>query len=94
MNRFLLAGLTLGLIGSAAYAVLPGDVVEGQQLHATNCTGCHDASVYMRKDRKVGSLDALMQQMDGCAHLAKKDFSMGEKQSLVKFLNERYYHFK
>lgn len=94
MSRFLFVGLALSLAGGAAHAILPGDSAEGQRLHAANCTACHDASVYMRKDRKVGSLDSLVRQMDGCAHMAKKNFSMGDKQSLVKFLNEQYYHFK
>lgn len=94
MNRFQFLGLALSLVVSGAHAELAGDSADGQRLHAANCTGCHDASVYMRTDRKVSSLDGLARQIESCVHMTKKDFSVAEKQNLVKFLNERYYHFK
>lgn len=100
MNRFLVTGLlfslVFGLLHGTAYAALPGDrgdSGEGQRLHASNCTSCHDSRVYTRKDRHVGSLDALKQQIENCTHLTQKDFSSAQKESLVKFLNERFYHF-
>ena len=97
MNRLLAAGLlfSLGfsLLHGTANAALPGDSAEGQRLHASNCTGCHDSHVYTRQDRHVGSVDALKQQIENCTHLTKKDFSAAQKASLVKFLNERFYHF-
>lgn len=82
------------LLMPAAHAALPGDVAEGQRLHQASCTGCHDASVYTRSKRIVGSLDALKHQVEGCGHAAKKDFSAAQLQDLVKYLNERYYHFE
>lgn len=95
MNRSCFAGLAIVLLGSSAvHAELPGSVAAGQILHTANCTGCHDAGVYTRKERTVRSLDGLAQQLQGCSHMAKKNFSPGETQSLVKFLNDRYYHFK
>ncbi|HJV25639.1 MAG TPA: hypothetical protein VJ673_08120 [Aromatoleum sp.] len=76
------------------FAAVPGDSAEGQRLHTANCTSCHDSGVYTRKDRTVRSLDELKQQLQACSHNAKKDFSPTEMQSLVKFLNDRYYHFR
>ena len=75
-------------------AALPGDSAEGKRLHDANCTGCHDTGVYTRKDRDVKSLDALRQQLDGCTHAMKKEFSARETQDLVKYLNERFYRFR
>lgn len=95
MNRFIFAGLLIALLGSSAvYAELPGSSAAGQIVHAANCTGCHDTSVYTRKQRTVHSLDGLTQQLQGCSHMAKKEFSPVETQNLVKFLNDRFYHFQ
>lgn len=98
MKRFVPAGLLLALLGSsalhAAAAELPGSIAAGQILHAANCTGCHDTGVYTRKARTVRSLDGLAQQLQGCSHVAKKNFSPAETQNLVKFLNDRFYHFQ
>jgi len=78
----------------SAHAELPGDSAEGKRLHDTNCTGCHDATVYTRQNHSVRSLDALQQQLQGCGHVAKKEFSATEAQNLVKYLNDRFYHFQ
>ena len=95
MNRFIFAGLVIALLGSSAvYAELPGSSAAGQIVHAANCTGCHDTGVYTRKQRTVHSLDGLTQQLQGCSHMAKKEFSPVEMQNLVKFLNDRFYHFQ
>jgi len=82
------------LLIQGAYAALPGDGAEGERLHQASCTGCHDSSVYTRSNRGVRSLDALKHQVEGCGHAAKKDFSPAEIQDLVKYLNDRYYHFQ
>ena len=92
MQRIRYGFLLIALIPSA-YAALPGDIISGQRLYDANCMSCHDASIHTRSDRKVRSLEALKQQVAGCSHMAKKDFSVAEKQSIVKYLNERFYHF-
>jgi mono/diheme cytochrome c family protein len=92
MNRILLAALLLTL-SAAAFAAVAGDSVAGKRLHDTNCTGCHDSSVYTRKDRQVHSLDELKQQLQGCSHMAKKQFSATETQNLIKYLNDQFYRF-
>ena len=84
--------LTILLI-SGAHAALPGDSANGQRLHDASCVSCHDTSVYTRKSRAVRSLDALKQQVAGCSHLAKKEFSVTETQNIIKYLNDRFYHF-
>jgi len=82
------------LLTPSAHAALPGDSADGKRLHDANCMGCHDTGVYTRKDRAVQSLDALKQQLEGCSHLAKKEFSVTETQNIVKYLNDRFYHFR
>ena len=82
------------LLMPVAYAALPGDAANGRKLHDANCSGCHDNSVYTRDNRRVKSLDALKGQLQGCGHMAKKEFSASEQQDIVKYLNDRFYHFQ
>ncbi len=92
--KCILCGSLMLLLIPSAYAALPGDAIEGQRLHDANCVSCHDSSVYTRPNRGIRSLDALKQQLQGCSHMAKKEFSATETQNIVKYLNERFYHFQ
>lgn len=95
MKLFLsIAVVALGTLAASAQAAPAGNAAAGERLHLANCTGCHDTSVYTRKDRKVRSLDALNLQFEACTHMAKKTFTPGEVQDLTTYLNERFYHFK
>ena len=82
------------LLMPSAYAASPGDSVDGKRLHDANCIGCHDTAIYTRKDRLVRSLDELKQQLGGCGHMAKKEFSAIETQNIVKYLNDQFYQFR
>ncbi|MGE5171418.1 MAG: hypothetical protein ACM3JC_13725 [Rudaea sp.] len=92
MKTLLVASLALMLM-PAARAALPGDSANGQRLHEANCIECHDSSVYTRPNHQIRSLDALQQQLAGCGHMAKKTFSEAQTRDLVKYLNDRFYHF-
>jgi hypothetical protein len=93
MKRIVFSALGTLLVANV-YAAVPGDEAHGQRLVQANCTGCHDSSVYTRSNRMIHSLDELKHQVEGCGHAAKKEFSSGEVQDLVKYLNDRYYHFQ
>jgi cytochrome c2 len=75
-------------------ALLPGNAANGKALHATNCAGCHDTSVYTRKNRNVGSVEGLVGQVNGCNKQLNKNFSRDQVNDLVLHLNEAYYKFK
>ena len=92
--RPVLQVLLLAFLVPSTHAALPGDTAAGKRLHEANCSGCHDSGVYTRKDRRINSLDALKVQLQGCGHIAKKDFSEKEQQDIVKYLNDRFYHFR
>jgi mono/diheme cytochrome c family protein len=92
--KAIFCGVIAALLIPVAYAALPGDGAEGQRLHQASCTGCHDSRVYTRPNRVVRSLNALKQQVEGCGHAAKKEFSAAEIQNLVKCLNDGFYHFQ
>ena len=72
MKGILGVSLLILLMPTAHAAALPGDSAEGKRLHDANCMGCHDTSVFTRKDRLVQSLDALKKQLASCTHMAKK----------------------
>jgi CxxC motif-containing protein (DUF1111 family) len=81
-------------VAASVNAAVPGDGAEGKRLHDANCTSCHDTSVYTRKDHRVRSLEGLKRQVENCTHMAQKDFSLVERQNIVKYLNEQYYKFQ
>jgi mono/diheme cytochrome c family protein len=93
MKRIILGASLMLLMPNAQAAPLPGDSAAGQRLYEANCVECHDSSVFTRKDRLVQSLDALRKQVANCTHMAKKEFSASETQDLLKYLNDRFYHF-
>lgn len=84
-----MASMALG-----ALAATSGDRTDGKSLHDANCVGCHDSSVYTRKTRSVNSLDALKQQLETCGHASNKGLTPIEKQHIVKYLNDAFYHFR
>ena len=88
------ASLLILLMTTVCATSSPGDSANGKRLYDANCVGCHDASVFTRKDRVVQSLDDLKKQLASCAHMAKKEFSESETQGLLKYLNDQFYHFR
>lgn len=89
----ILIAAPLTVLALAATAALPGNSADGKRLLEANCFRCHDASVYTRPTRSVRSLAALKQQLETCGHAASKDLSAGDKENIVKYLNEQYYRF-
>ena len=75
MKSILCVSLLILLMPSAYAASLPGDSADGKRLYDANCMGCHDTSVFTRKDRVVQSLDALKKQVVSSSHAAKKELS-------------------
>ena len=94
MKSILCVSLLILLMPRALTPQLPGDSADGKRLHDANCMGCHDTGIYTRKDRLVRSLDALKNQLGGCSHMAKKEFSAIETQNIIKYLNDQFYQFR
>lgn len=93
--KILAPALMLLLTAATAHAApLPGDAAKGKTLHDASCVACHDTSVYTRSDRHIKSLDALVDQVNGCAHRTGLKISPAQANDLVKYLNEAFYKFK
>jgi len=84
-----------------ALALAAGDPAEGRKLVAeARCETCHNnktmgdaKAVYLRKDRKVTSMDKLKAQVARCnSELSLKLFPEDEEH-IVAFLDETYYKF-
>jgi len=94
MKSILCVSLLILLMPTAYAASLLGGRAAGKRLYDANCMGCHDTGIHTRKDRLVQSLDALKKQVGNCTHMAKKEFSASETQSIIKYLNDEFYHFR
>ena len=90
----ILTAFAMTFLAMSAHAAVPGDVADGKRLHDASCSSCHDTAVYIRKERRVQSLDGLKQQVENCTHMAQKEFSPAERQDIVKYLNEQFYRFE
>ena len=92
--KSLLYAAVMAPMALGALAATSSDKSDGKRLHDTNCVGCHDSTVYTRKTRSVNSLDALKQQLETCGHASNKGLTPIEKQHIIKYLNDSFYHFR
>lgn len=95
--------ILLSVLLSASFsAVSAGDPAEGRKLVAERkCEACHhnktmgDAkAVYLRKDRKVTSLEKLKAQVALCNSELNLQLFPDDEEHIVAYLNETYYKFK
>ena len=97
MPQRLFAALTLFFGGFA----LAADPTEGRKLVAEHqCETCHhnktlgDAkAVYLRKDRKVTSMEKLKAQVALCNNELNLKLFPEDEEHIVAYLNETYYKF-
>jgi hypothetical protein len=90
------------LAACAPLAALAADPAEGKKLVAEKkCETCHhnktmgDASaVYLRKDRKVTSMEKLKAQVAACNSELGLQLFPDEEEHIVAYLNATYYKFK
>ncbi len=88
MNKYTALLLTAFAVPAAA-----ADIDNGEDLHFTNCTGCHDETAYTRADRRVQSLDRLAAQVRFCKDSLELSWFDEDVDDVVEYLNQTYYHF-
>jgi cytochrome c2 len=84
-----------------AWNAAAGDPAEGKKLVAdSKCEACHhnktmgDAkAVYLRKDRKVTSIDKLKAQVARCNSELNLKLFPDDEEHIVAYLNDTYYKF-
>src|SRR5215204_3319412 len=92
----------LALLACMPMAVLAADPAQGKKLVAEKkCETCHNnktlgdaKAVYLRKDRKVTSIEKLKAQVAACNSELGLQLFPDEEEHIVAFLNETYYKFK
>src|SRR5437762_1776904 len=97
MNRVAAA---LALVLAPAFAGA-ADPAEGRKLvEEHHCETCHhnktlgDAkAIYLRKDRRVTSMEKLVSQVSVCNSELKLQLFPDDEEHIVAYLNETYYHF-
>src|SRR5258706_15684690 len=95
-NSMILFGLF-----SAGIVHAQGDVTEGRKLVAEhNCETCHhnktlgDAkAIYLRKDRKVTSMEKLKSQVAVCNSQLDLKLFPDDEEHIAAYLNATYYKF-
>ena len=97
--------LTPALLVSAVLAALPAwaapDAAEGRKLVAEKkCEICHNnktlgdaKAIYLRKDRKVTSIEKLKAQVAACNSELNLQLFPDEEEHIVAFLDDTYYRF-
>ncbi len=86
----LMIALTLCSAFAAAQAA---NVEHGKILHASQCTSCHNSSVYTRSNRMVTSLPGLEAQVGRCKMARGLAWSDQDIADVVAYLNADFYHF-
>jgi cytochrome c5 len=93
MNNKPLLAVTLALSTLTAMPASAEDTHPGRSLHDRNCQSCHDSKVYTREKRMVNDSDALRAQVTRCENNLGLQWFDDQKDSVVRYLNDSYYHF-
>ena len=81
--------LTASFIVSANAA----NIDNGDDLHMTDCTGCHESTVYTRENRRVQNLPRLGKQVRICRDNLGITWVDDEVEDVIHYLDQSYYHF-
>ncbi len=80
------------LLAGAPIAATAGESAEA--LHKKHCQRCHDDSIYTRPEPLVLTYSALGQRVRMCDNVAGAHLSERELQSVIDYLNDRFYKFE
>ncbi len=69
------------------------DIENGEELHFSDCTGCHQEEVYTRANRVVGSLEHLGRQVRFCKDTVGAQWFDDDVDDVIAYLNQAYYRF-
>lgn len=100
-----LLALAIALLLTSAVSAAPfakGNPATGKNLFdAAKCNACHASLVggdgsklFTRPDRKIGSADALLKQIQFCATQTGARWSPQDGEHVAAYLNQQYYKFQ
>ncbi len=89
------------LLSATAHGFLLGDPGNGKLVHQDKCAACHidrfggdGSEIYLRKDRRIKTVEGLMAQVEFCDRQIKSGLKDDQLDDLVIYLNENYYNFE
>ena len=69
------------------------NIEHGKTLVEQDCTRCHDTRVYIRPDRRIGSLEALKSQVKRCELSQSLQWPQPNIDDVVAYLDATFYKF-
>ncbi len=73
--------------------MLAANIEHGKTLLDQNCTRCHDTRVFTRPDRRIGSLEALKNQVKRCELGQSYNWPQPDIDDVVAYLDATFYKF-
>ncbi len=77
------------------------DIVNGKELHDSNCTSCHislqggdGTGIYTRENRRIETYPALIKQVKRCRDSMGMPWPQQHIDDVVEYLNTNFYKFK
>lgn len=93
IKRALLICLCLGFGYSMPTLAETDEGIDAKSFVHEKCSGCHDSSIYTRKNRRVDSLSRLNSQVRMCDAQLGTNLFDEDVTAIVNYLNDSYYHF-
>lgn len=88
--KFLILWSTL-IVASLSTSIATAE--DGETIYKQGCTGCHDTSVFTRKNRKINSLEGLKKQVRRCSYAIETKWFDDEVDAVASYLNKNFYKF-
>lgn len=85
--------LLLAMVAPTPAPTFAADIEHGKTLVEQHCTRCHDTSVYSRSDRRIGSLEALKNQVKRCELSQSLQWPQPNIDDVVAYLDAIFYKF-
>ena len=85
--------LLLSMVAPTPAPAFAADIEHGKTLVEQHCTRCHDTGVYSRSDRRIGSLEALKNQVKRCELSQSLQWPQPNIDDVVAYLDATFYKF-
>ena len=85
--------LLLAIFMTTPAPAFAANIEHGETLLDQHCTRCHDTHLFTRPDRRIGSLDALKNQVKRCELSQSLNWPQPDVDDVVAYLNATFYKF-
>lgn len=96
----LLSYFSFSIIFATTSMLAKADMVNGKELHNSNCTSCHvsmqggdGSGIYLRENKRIESHPALIKQVKRCRDSLGVPWPDEHVADVVEYLNSSFYKF-